>query len=223
MKAYSHSFRLSMATVLATLLGSYVFASEAHAGDLREISRVNQGISIEGAERVGDVSSVNGGIRIADGASAFEVSTINGSITLGDGVQVSSAQTVNGRIRVGSDVTVQGSLETVNGSIRTGSGTHVEKAIETVNGSISVRNTQVGEDIETANGNIELLNGSVVAGDLIVRGKHQWWDRLFDFSRKRPDITIDGDSRVLGDIHLYQEVDLHISGDAVVGEIIEHF
>jgi len=28
---------------------------------------------------------------------------------------------------------------------------------------------------------------------------------------------------VLGDIHLYQEVDLHISGDAVVGEIIEHF
>jgi len=187
MKAYSHSFRLSMATVLAMLLGSYVFASEAHAGDLREISRVNQGISIEGAERVGDVSSVNG------------------------------------RIRVGSDVTVQGSLETVNGSIRTGSGTHVEKAIETVNGSISVRNTQVGEDIETANGNIELLNGSVVAGDLIVRGKHQWWDRLFDFSRKRPDITIDGDSRVLGDIHLYQEVDLHISRDAVVGEIIEHF
>lgn len=223
MKAFSHSFRLTTATVLAMLLGSYVFASEANAGDLREINRVNQGITVESADQVGDVSSVNGGIRIDDGASAFEVSTINGSITIGDGVQLSSAHTVNGRIRVGSQVRVQGSLETVNGSIRTDRGTHVKEAIETINGSISIRNTQVGEDIETANGDIDILNGSVVNGDVIVRGKNHWWDRLFEFSRNRPDLTIDGDSRVMGDIHLYQEVDLNISRDAVVGEIIEHF
>lgn len=223
MKAFSHSFRLTTATVLAMLLGSYVFASEASAGDLREISRVNQGITIEATEQVGDVSSVNGGIRIADGASAFEVSTINGSITLGNGVQVSSAHTVNGRIRVGSEVTVQGSLETVNGGIRTDSGTQVEEAIETVNGSISIHNTQDGEDIETANGDIDILNGSFVNGDIIVWGKRHWWNRFFELSSNRPGITIDGESRVMGDIHLYQEVDLNIARDAVVGEIIEHF
>ncbi len=209
--------------MLAMLLGSYVFAGDANAGDLREISRVNQSISIDGAEQVGDVSSVNGGIRIADGASAFEVSTINGSITLGDSVQVASAQTVNGRIRVGNDVKVKGSLETVNGSIRADRGSDIDNSIETVNGSINLRNTRVGKDLKTANGDIDILNGSVVEGDVIVRGKRHWWDRFFEFSRNRPEITIDSESSVLGDIHLYQEVDLNISRDAVVGEIIEHF
>ena len=209
--------------MLAMLLGSYVLAGDANAGDLREISRVNQSISIEDSEQVGDVSSVNGGIRIADGAKAFEVSTINGSIILGDDVQVSSAQTVNGRIRVGNNVSVRGSLETVNGSIRTDRGSNIESAIETVNGSINIRNTHVGNDIKTANGDIDILHGSVVEGDVIVRGKRHWWDRFFEFSRSRPELTIDSDSSVLGDIHLYQDVELNIASDAVVGEIIEHF
>ena len=223
MKAFSHSFRLSTATALAMLLGSYVFAGEVHANDIRDISRINQGITIESAETVGDVSSINGGIRINDGASAFEVSTINGGITIGDGAQIAEAETVNGRIRVGSDVQVRGSLDTVNGSIRTESGTEVSRNIETVNGSIGIRNTLVGKDIETSNGNIDVLEGSVVEGDIIVRGKRRWWDKLFDFNRNEPEITIDGDSSVLGTIHLYQEVDLDIAEEAVVGNIVEHF
>ncbi len=223
MKAYSHSLRLSTATMLAMLLGSYVFAGEANADDIRDISRINRGITIESADRVGDVSSINGGIRINDGASAFEVSTVNGGITIGDGAQVSEAETVNGRIRVGSDVQVQGSLDTVNGSIQTENGTEVSRNIETVNGSIKIRNTLVGKDIETSNGNIDILEGSVVEGDVIIRGKRRWWDRFFDFSRSEPEITIDSDSSVLGTIHLYQEADLNIADEAFVGDIVEHF
>ncbi len=223
MSAFNHSLRLGAASLLVMLLGSYVFATDAAAEEYRSISRINQGVTIDDGERVGDVSSVNGSIQLSDGASAEKVSTVNGSIELDNQVVIRSAHTVNGGIRVGEDAIVHGKLETVNGGISTDAGTQVDDTIESVNGRLRLRNTRVGENLETSNGDIELLYGTVVEGDIIVRGRRHWWDRFFSFNNQQPELTIDGESSVLGDIHLYQEVELNIEQGAVIGEIIEHY
>lgn len=223
MSAFNHSLRLGAASLLVMFLGSYVFATDVAAEENRDISRINRGITVDSEEMVGDLSSVNGGIRVAEGASAEKVSTVNGSIDIDDGAEVYSASTVNGGISIGAAVTVKNSLDTVNGGISTRAGTTVEDSIETVNGRVRLRDTEVGGDIETSNGDIEVLDGSRVEGDILVKGRRHWWDRFFDFSNRPPEIEIDTNSSVLGDIHLYREVELKIADGAVVGEIIEHF
>lgn len=223
MREESHTLKLSAATMLAMLLGSYLYSSSADAADLRDISKVNGGIRVTADERVGDVSSVNGGIDLSRGASAERLETVNGGIDLDERVEIMRAETVNGGIRVGRDVTVRGSLSTVNGGIRTNSGTVVEQTISTVNGKITLRDSRVGEDVKTSNGDILLTDGSVVAGDIVVKGRRSWLDRIFSFHNKPPKITIDEDSSVLGDIHLYREVRLDIADGALVGDIIEHY
>ncbi|MDA1371788.1 MAG: hypothetical protein O2971_13645 [Proteobacteria bacterium] len=223
MQAFSHKIRLSTATLLAVVLGSYLFAAAADATEIRDISKVNSRINVDAEEHVGDVSSVNGGIHLSRGANAREVSTINGSIELEDGSVVTQAESINGGIRVGENVTVNGSLETVNGGIRTETGTVVEDSVVTVNGRVRLYNTQVGRDVQSSNGDIEIRDGSTVQGDVIIRGRLRWWNQVFSFSRKPPEITIDSSSVVRGDIHLYRETDLNIADGAEVGEIIEHF
>lgn len=223
MSASNHSLRLAAASLLAMVLGSYVFATDAGAEESRDISRINSGITIDSEEQVGDVSSVNGGIHLSHGAIAREISTVNGSIDIDNNASLDSAQTVNGGIRVGENVRVNGSLETINGGIFTESGTEVAASIETVNGRLRLENTRVHENIETSNGDIDILEGSVVGGDVLVRGRRHWFDRFFSFKKREPELTIDPESSVLGDIHLYQEVELNIANGAVKGEIIEHF
>lgn len=224
MRAINHKIRLSTATLLAMVLGSYLYSATADAAEIRNISRVNRGIHVAAEEYVGDISSVNGGIDLARGANARELSTVNGGIDLDDNVTIEQAETVNGGIRVGENVTVTGSLETVNGGIRTSAGTVVEHRVRTVNGKIQLRNTTVGEDVVTSNGDISLRDGSVVNGDLLVaKSRSNWWSRLFSSHRRRMDISIDASSAVRGDIHLYREVDLHIDDAAEVGEIIRHY
>ncbi len=223
MRAINHKIRLSAASMLAMILGSYLYSATADAAEVRDISRVNRGIRVEVEQRVGDVSSVNGGITMERGSSADEIGTVNGRIDLDDEVVIVHAETVNGGIRVGEDVRVNGSLETVNGGIRTGSGTVIANRILTVNGKIQLRNTHVGENVQTSNGDIEIRDGSTIEGDIVVRASNSWWNRLFRFNRRSPDLTIDASSSVRGDIHLYRRVDLHIADGAEVGEIIEHF
>ena len=223
MSGINHPLRLGAASLLAMLLGSYVFATDVAAEENRDISRINRGISVDSEESVGDVSSVNGGIRLKEGASAAKLTTVNGSIDIDDGAQLRSAHTVNGGISVGIDVLVSGSLETVNGGISTGAGTSIDESIETVNGRVRLRNTNVGGDIETSNGDIDIVQGSRVEGDVLIKGRRHWWDRFFDFNNRPPEITIDAESTVLGDIHLYLETELNVADGAVRGEIIEHF
>jgi hypothetical protein len=223
MSVHNHSLRLGAASLLAMLLGSYVFATDAAAEEYGDISRINQGITIESQERVGDVSSVNGGIQLSDGSVAGKVSTVNGSIEIDDNVSVRSAHTVNGGIRVGRETSIDGDLETVNGGISTEAGTEVAASIETVNGRIRLRGSRVGENVETSNGDIDVLDDSVIEGDVIVRGRRHWWDRFFNFYTNEPELTIDSTSTVHGDIHLYQEVELNVADGSVRGEIIEHF
>lgn len=223
MPAFSHKIRLSTATLLAVVLGSYLFSASADAAEIRNITKVNSRINVEAEEQVGDVSSVNGGIHLSRGANAREVSTINGGIDLEDGTVVTEAGSINGGIRVGENVRVNGSLETVNGGIRTEAGTVVDDRVVTVNGRVRLYNTQVGEDVQTSNGNIEIRDGSTVQGNVIIQGRKRWWDRFFNFNRRPPEITIDSSSSVRGDIHLYRETELNIADGAEVGEVIEHF
>ncbi len=223
MSAFNHSLRLGAASMLVMLLGSYVFATDAAVEESRDISRINRSISIDSEEIVGDLSSVNGGIRIAGGASAEKVSTVNGSVDIDDGVQLRSATTVNGGISVGSNVSISDSLETVNGGISTRNGTTIGGSVETVNGRVRLRNTEVGGNVETSNGDIDVLDGSWIEGDIVIKGRRHWWDRFFDFSNRLPEITIDFGSEVIGDIHLYREVELNIANGALAGDVIAHF
>ncbi len=215
-KGISHKISLSTATTLAMILGSYLYSASADAADVRDISKINSGITVEAEDRVGDVSTINGGIRLDYGANAQEVATVNGGIGLEDGVVVVLAESVNGGIRVGENVTV-------NGGIRTAAGTVVEDRVVTVNGRVRLHNTQVGRDVQSSNGNIEIREGSAIEGDIIIKGRRRWWDRLFGFSRRPPEITIDSSSTVRGDIHLHRQTELNIADGAEVGEIIEHY
>ncbi|MEX0962419.1 MAG: hypothetical protein WDZ52_00045 [Pseudohongiellaceae bacterium] len=221
MRDVSHTMKLSAASLLAMLLGSYLYSADA--AELRDISKVNGGIKVAAQERVGDVSSVNGGIDLGNSASARKLDTVNGGIDLDDRVAISAAATVNGGIRVGQDVSVKGSLKTVNGGIRTDAGTVVDDSVRTVNGKITLIETRVGDNVQTSNGDIFLRHGSVVEGDIVVKDRRSWVGRIFNFEHNPPKIHIDESSSVLGDIHLYREVDLDIADGALIGEVIEHF
>ena len=223
MDSLNHNLRLSAATVLALCLGSYWYSATADAAEVRDITKINGGIRVNADERVGNVTSVNGSIDLRQGASADAIETVNGGIDIDDEVTITQAETVNGGIRVGRDVTVRGSLHTVNGGIRIEQGSVIERSVKTVNGKIQLRNTRIGEDLQTSNGDIELRDGSVVEGDLIVRGRRSWFDRFFSFNDRLSEITIDSSSSVQGDIHLYRKADLRIADGAVIGDIIEHF
>lgn len=220
----NHSVRLSAAAVLAMVLGSYLFAADADASGTRDVSRINGSVEVAADEHVGDVSSINGRIEIERNAVAGEVDTINGRIEVQSGARIHSAETVNGRISLDNNVAVSDSLETVNGSIRTRGGSEIGDTVSTVNGDIDLQQTRIGGDVKTANGDIELRQGSVVEGDVIVRGSRSWLTRLFSFGHHRPtELRIDASSKVMGDIHLYREVDLRIDDDAEVGEVFHHY
>ncbi|MBT5906149.1 hypothetical protein N9M23_02000 [Gammaproteobacteria bacterium] len=201
----NHNIRLAAASLLALLLSSYLFANNGHAEELREISKVNGGIRIAASEQVGEVSSVNGGIDIGRNARA------------------TSVETVNGGIRVDDNVIVRRSLETTNGGIRVGSGSKVGGTIETVNGKITLDNTHVGDSVITTNGDVLIRNGSVIEGDVVFEGRRRGWTRWFNWGNKRPDLVIDADAEVKGDIRLYHEVTLKIAEGARVGDIKRHY
>ena len=223
MKEVNHTMKLTAATMLAMLLGGYLYSSSANAAEVTDISKVNGGIRVPAEERVRDISSVNGGIDIGSGASAEKIETVNGGINLDDGVEIERAETVNGGIRLSRNVSVHGSLSTVNGSIQTSPGTVVDRRVSTVNGKISLHDTRVGENVQTSNGDIFLTDGSVVEGDIIVESRGSWFGKFFGFGKQPAKIFIDADSSVMGDIHLYREVTLDIADGVVAGEVIEHF
>ena len=223
MQSLNHNLHLGAATLLALCLAGYWYSASAEAAELRDISKVNGGIRVDAEDRVGNVSSVNGGINLGRGASAYDLETVNGGIDLDDEVTITRAETVNGGIRVGAGVTVKGSLRTVNGGISSRNGSVIEDSVQTVNGKVQLQATRVGADLKTSNGDIELSDGSVVVGDLVVSGRRSWFERFLNHNRRPSEIVIDSSSSVLGDIHLYRKVDLRISDNAVVGDIIEHF
>lgn len=56
MRAINHKIRLSTATLLAMVLGSYLYSVTADAAGIRDdISRANRSIHASAEERVGDI------------------------------------------------------------------------------------------------------------------------------------------------------------------------
>ena len=217
----NHNIRLAAASLLALLLSSYLFANNSHAEELRnisKISKVNGGIRVSANEQVGEISSVNGGIDIRRNARATVVETVNGGIEIEDGAAIDSAETVNGGIRVDGNVTVRRSLETTNGGIRIGSGSKVGGSVETVNGKISLNNTHVGDSVITTNGDV-----LIAEGDVIFEGRRRSWTRWFNWTNRPPELVIDSDAEVKGDIRLYHKVTLKIAEGAQVGDIKHHY
>jgi hypothetical protein len=219
----NQTIRFSAAVLLAMILGSYVFATSADASSADKVSRINGSVEIDAGQTVGDVSTINGRIRVSRNATAGAVETINGSITIQSGATIDSAETVNGGIRLGRDVQVGAELKTVNGGIQVDPGSFVAADIRTLNGEIALRDTRVTGSLHTANGDIELREGSVIEGDVIIRGERSWISRLFSFGQPhRSELQVDASSVILGDIHLYRDVELRIEEGAEVGEIIRH-
>ena len=104
MREYNHNARITKATLLALLLGAYLYSADTSAeGAVREISRVNGHIDVERGEQVANVSTVNGSIEIAGDASAARVSTVNGGIDIGQASRIDRAETVNGDITLAAD------------------------------------------------------------------------------------------------------------------------
>ena len=62
MRALNHTLRLTSASLLAMVLGSYVFSSAAHGADGEDLARINSSVEVDDGDSVRDVSSVNGSI-----------------------------------------------------------------------------------------------------------------------------------------------------------------
>ena len=170
---------------------------------------VNKSLTVGSNTQVKNVETVNGSIQLENQSTAEEVETVNGSIQVGENVSVSTLETVNGSIVTGSGLKVSGDVETVNGRIEIGGGSTVQGSVstvngrvtleqvtvtgdaETVNGGLQLQGSRIGGNAEMVNGRIELVDGSIVAGDLIVRkpkGNNWNWGK-----QPKPPVVIVGE------------------------------
>ena len=166
----------------------------------------------------GDHSTVNKSIRIDDNGTAGDVDSVNGSIRIGANAFVDSVESVNGSIKLGNDVTVEKGIDAVNGSITVEAGSAVGGNVETVNGGIRLEHAMVSGDIETINGQLRILQGSEVAGNVIVREPKGWWGS--NNRRKPVRVEIGENVIVRGDLVFEHAVELKLHETARVGEII---
>lgn len=165
----------------------------------------------------GSHSTVNKSIKIGDNATIGNVDSVNGAIRIGDNSFVKSIDAVNGSIKLGSDVAVDKGIDAVNGSISLEPGCEVGGNIESVNGSIKMANTSVAGYIETYNGKLRILEGSEVAGNVMVRKSKGWGSK----DRRKPVYVEIGEDVVIhGDLIFEHAVELNLHDTARVGEII---
>lgn len=195
---------------------------------------VNKSLTVQDGTAVKDVETVNGSIDIGNQASAGEVSTVNGSIEIGAQSSVASVETVNGSIEAGAGLKTLGDVETVNGRIVLGKGSVVQGSISTVNGRIEIDDVSVADGVETVNGGLnlkasriggnvemvngraEVLDGTVVAGDLVVHKSKGWsWGKT-----KPPVVVIGAGSEVRGRILVEnEETRLYVHESARIGAV----
>ncbi len=133
---------------------------------------VNKSYRIDdGTTRSEGILTVNGSIKIgSDCRIGGNCTTVNGRIEVGDRTQVEELKTVNGRITVGEDCLIDGDLGTVNGRARCGSGSRITGDVGTVNGDITLDGARVEHDVTTVNGDVELSAGAFVGGDIVSAG-----------------------------------------------------
>ena len=165
----------------------------------------------------GSHSTVNKSIHIDDNSTTGDVDSVNGSIRIGASSFVDSVESVNGSIKLGNDVTVDRDIDAVNGAITLQAGCEVGGNVETVNGGIRLENSLVSGDVETINGQLRILNGSEVAGNVLVREPKGW---NINNRRKPVRVEIGQDVVVHGNLIFEHAVELKLHDSARVGEII---
>lgn len=180
-------------------------------------SSVNGSISVgEGAVIDGSLETVNGSIRVDENVSLHDAETVNGSIRIGSGSSTDDVSSVNGSIRLGENVKVGGEIEAVNGKITLDTGTRVTNGVSNVNGEITLVGAEVGGDLATVNGDVTLDEGSTLRGDLVMEKPGGWgWGK----EKRKPQVIIGRDSRVLGQVVLEREVELYLHDTAEVGGV----
>lgn len=207
--------RTLLSLVLVPLSG-LAFA-QSPASLVRDIDKVNGGITAQAGQAYGDLSTVNGGITLEPGARAADVETVNGGIEAGDDVTTADVSTVNGGIRFGQRARIEGSVETVNGGIYVDRGGSVLRGLATVNGAIGLVDADVGGDIQTANGDVTVGAGSHVRGGLHVEKPSRMGLR---WGKPRvPRIVIGPGAVVEGPLVFEREVLLYIHASARTGAI----
>lgn len=180
-------------------------------------SSVNGSITVgKGAVINGSLKTVNGSIRVDENVTLKDAETVNGTIRIESGSSADDVSSVNGSIRIGENVSLSGEVEVVNGKISLENGTSVADGIGNVNGEIILFGAEVGGDLSTVNGDVSLNDGSIVHGDLVVEKPGNWgWSK----NKRKPQVIIGPESRVLGNIVLEREVELFISDSAEVGGV----
>ncbi len=180
-------------------------------------SSVNGSISVgEGAVIDGSLETVNGSIRVDENVSLNDAETVNGTIRIGSGSSADDVSSVNGSIRIGENVNVDGEIEAVNGKISLDTGTRVTDGVSNVNGEIMLVGAEVGGDLATVNGDVTLDEGSTLRGDLVMEKPGGWdWGK----NKRKPQLIIGRDSKVLGQVVLEREVELYLHETAEVGGV----
>lgn len=180
-------------------------------------SSVNGSISVgEGAVIDGSLKTVNGSIRVDNNVTLKDAETVNGTIRIDSGSSADDVSSVNGSIRLAENVSIGGEIEVVNGKISLDTGTTVADGVSNVNGEITLVGAEVGGDLSTVNGDVTLNDGSILRGDLVVEKPGGWgWGK----DRRKPQVIIGRDSRVLGRLVLEREVELYIHETAEVGGV----
>lgn len=208
--------QLAAALVIAMAsYGSTVHADTVVAAGTSQDS-VNKSLTVAPGTAVKDVETVNGSIDLGSNSTAAGVETVNGSIDVGNDVSVDSLETVNGSIHAGSGLKAKGGVETVNGRIEIGAGSTVQGSVstvngrvtldqvavtenaETVNGGLELKNCRIGGNVEMVNGRSEVIDGTVVAGDVVIHKTKGGWS--WGSKPKPPVLVIGAGSEVRGRI-----------------------
>lgn len=184
-----------------------------------DYSSVNKSLTISSGKHVGDASSVNGRLTIEDDVVAEDISSVNGSLKIGKNVRADEVSTVNGKLRADENLFVKGDVSSVNGSISLSSDSTVEGNVETVNGRIGLDSVMVQENIETVNGSIYLSGKTVVEGDIIYAENNN--NR--QYKGRYPELKVDEDVRITGNIILYRPVDLFLENKDLEDKLIKKY
>lgn len=205
---------------LAVLVLGGVFHASARIlmhGD--SYKTVNKSITISKGKEVNNITSVNGSVNLKSNIQADKVSSVNGSIKIANKVSLRELSSVNGSIRADEELIVKQNVSSVNGSIDLNRDSIIEGKISTVNGRIELSNVLVKQNIETVNGSIELTNESVVEGDIV----YKWNNKKKNYKGRPPELFIDTNSEVKGEIILERPVTLKIKNKALLDKVKERF
>jgi cytoskeletal protein CcmA (bactofilin family) len=188
------------------------------AGDGRNVSSINGGVTASPGETYGTLSTVNGNVHVGRGAIADHAKTVNGEISIEDSAKLGEVNTVNGSLEIGDDVTIERTASTVNGSVELGKRTHVGGDVSTVSGEIELKGAEVGGKLTTRNGDIDLSDGARVRGGILVKKSN---DDSWGWKKDNTlHVHICSTCVVDGELRFERPVELRVDQGAKIGQVI---